>query len=764
MNDLNVSLTLKQRDELSGPTERTLQNVTKQSQEAVKSVAAVADASARTATARAETGAQAERAIQKNLSETAAAYSAQERAAVMAEQAIARETNRSIGERLRAQEQFHEALRELGVRTEQEIRTEIERTQQAYRTLAEAGTLSAEEQSRAFDSMRAKVSELNEEMGVLSRTERGMRFAQRGAGAVIGAGEMALAGVAAAHVVAGPMDRAMDYDRQIALMANTAFNDDDAAGRMHGMQQLREVVRKTIAAGGGTPEEVTSAMTQMLGQNAVSHDTVFRLMPLLQRYATGTGSDTTELGDVAMRSIQTFGIREDQIQDVLDASIKGGHMGGFHLRQMAKWLPQQMASAKNSGMKGMDGLSTLIALNEVSMTTAGTADEAGNNVLDLLQHLNAQDTSRKIKKELGATLSVRYAEAIEHGQGPIQAFAGLINQVMAKDKNYQIIQKKIAGAKNDDEKREMYGQMEEVLAGSAIGKVIHNRQEMLAMMGYLNNQDRFNQIKAATLDARGIGETDAQVMESTASFKTERAKSMAELGEADGLRGFNGVIGNVADKLTQYADKYPGLTGAIAGTTVAFDGVTAALGAFGLVRMVTGHGGAAREAEAAAGVGAMSRVGSAAVSGAGRIGRFMARGGSAALSVLAGGYEAWETGHDSSLTAQQRDVRYSAIAGHTVGSGLGGWGGAAAGAAIGTAIFPGVGTAIGGALGGIAGGLGGDWLGDKLGKAIGEAIFKVEAQKTQAPQPATINLHVNLDGQQLFESVQQINLAEARRR
>ena len=762
MNDLTVSLTLKQRDELTGPTRQTLQGVEKQSQETVKNVQAVADASARTAAQRAETSTQAERAVQKSLTETTAAYSAQERAAVLSEQAIARETNRSIDGRLRAQEQFHEALRELGVRTEQEIRAEIERTQQAYRTLAEAGTLSFEEQSRAMDAMRSKVAELNEEMGVLSRTERGMHFAQRGASAVIGAGEMALAGVAAAHVVAGPMDRAMSYDRQIALMANTAFNDDDAAGRIHGMQQLRDVVKKTIAAGGGTPEEVTAAMTQMLGQNAVSHDTVFRLMPLLQRYATGTGSDTTELGDVAMRSIQTFGIREDQIQDVLDASIKGGHMGGFHLRQMAKWLPQQMASAKNTGMSGMDGLSTLIALNEVSMTTSGTADEAGNNVLDLLQHLNAQDTSRKIKKELGATLSVRYAESIEHGQGPLQAFAGLIDQVMAKDKNYQIIKGKIANAKGDDEKRDLYGRMEEVLAGSAIGKVIHNRQEMLAMMGYLNNQDRFNQIKAATLNARGIGETDAQVMQSTDSFKTERAKSMGELGEADALRGFNGVVGNAADKLTDYASKYPGLTSSIMGAKVAFEGVTAALGAFGLMRFVTGHG-AAREAEAAGRLG-LGGIGSAATGGLGRVGRFMTRGGSVALSLLAGGYEAWETAHDTSLTPKQREVQYSEIAGHTVGSGLGGWGGAAAGAAIGTMFMPGIGTAVGGVLGGIGGALGGDWLGDKLGKTIGEAITRVESQKAQAPQPAQIHLNVNLDGHQIFQSLQQITLEESRRR
>lgn len=753
-SDLSVSLTLKQRDELSRPTERTLQTVTRQSQEAVRSVSAVADASARTAAERAKAAERAERSVSA------------------AEQAIARETNRSTDQRLRAQERYHAALRELGVRTEHEIRAEIERTEDAYRTLASAGTMSIQEQSRAFDAMRSKVAELNAEMGTLSRTQRSMRFAQRGAGALIGAGEMALAGVAAAHVVAAPMDRAMSYDRQIALMANTAFNEDDAAGRIRGMSQLRDVVKKTIAAGGGTPEEVTAAMTQMLGQNAVSHDTVFRLMPMLQRYATGTGSDTTELGDVAMRSIQTFGIREDQIQDVLDASIKGGHMGGFHLRQMAKWLPQQMASAKNSGMQGMDGLSSLIALNEVSMTTAGNADEAGNNVLDLLQHLNSQDTARKLKKELGVTASVRYADAIQHGQGPLQAFAGMINQVMAKDKNYQILQHKIAGAKGDDEKRALYGQMAEVVSGSAIGKVIHNRQEMLAMMGYLNNTERFNQIKSGVLNAHGFGETDAKVMESTPSFQTERAKSLGELGESDALRGFDGVVGKAADTLTEYSQKYPGLMSSIMGTKLAFEGLTTALGVFGLARFVTGHGAGAREAEhaGASTLSSIARAGGSAARGAGGAlgwaSRLLRRGGSGALAAIAGSVEAWNVGHDDTLTPQQRHVRYAAIAGHTVGGGLGGWGGAAAGAAIGTAIFPGVGTAIGGVVGGLGGGVLGDLLGDKLGKTIGDAIFHAETQKQAAvaAQPSHMQVTVNLDGQQIYQSLQQIMTSEARRR
>jgi len=421
-----------------------------------------------------------------------------------------------------------------------------------------------------------------------------------------------------------------------------------------------------------------------------------------------------------------------------------------------------MASAKNAGMTGMDGIASLIALNEVSMTTAGTADEAGNNTLDLLQHLNAQDTARKIHKELGATLSVRYANAIEHGQGPLEAFAGLINQVMAKDKNYQILQKRIASTKDDGEKRQLYERMEQVISGSAIGKVIHNRQEMLAMMGYLNNRDRYNQIKSSVLNARGMGEADAQVMESTDSFKTERAKSLAELGEFDSLRGFDKVVGNAADKVTEYAQKYPGLMSAIMGTKVAFDGLTTVLGTIGLLRFVTGHGaGAAERGAAKAGSSVLGSVARGAAGEGGLLARFLKPAGSAALSLLIGGAEAYQTAGNDSLSSNEKKSEYTRIAAHTAG-GFGGWlGGAATGAAIGSAV-PVVGTAAGGIIGGLLGGLGGDFLGDRLGKMLGDAIFKAEAAKP-APQPANVSVKVELDGRQIYESLNQISLEAARR-
>ncbi|AOJ13149.1 Phage-related minor tail protein [Burkholderia vietnamiensis] len=815
------------RDELSRPAQRMLQGVTRDAQTATQSVRGVADASARSAQQRADQVSQAEHAVQSEIARTgnvqqravqaaaqsqqivqrevgrtAAAYGQEARAAQAAADTATRATDAALAKRLREYQRFNRAWEALGIRSEAEIQREIDRTEAAYARLARSGMMSADEQARAFEQTRTRVAELNAEMGKLEQRGSKLRFVQAGTGAVVRGGEALLGGIAAAHAVAEPVRKTMSFDQNVALAVNTAFNEEDDAGRTRGEKTIRDAVKASVQAGGGDANEVLAAMTQLLGQNAVSHETAFKLMPVLQRYATGEGADTTELGDIAMRGIQTFNLKEDQIPQALDAAIMGGHMGGFHLRQMAHWLPQQMASAKNAGMSGMKGLTELIALNEVSMTTAGTADAAGNNALDLLNKLNSADTAHAVKRELGGTLAVKLAKKRMQGKSALVAFGDIIEEVMAKDKNYQIVKKKLASAKNDGEKKELYESMEQILGGSAISKIVRNRQEMLALMGYLGNREKFTEIATKTMHAHeeGIGDKDIREMQRQDGWKAERAKSLGEMGEMDAMRGLDKIVGNVSDKISEYATKYPGLISAIMGTKVAFEGLTSVLMAVGMMRMLTGHGGsraAAREAghlveraathspaasaaaqaagrmaartvnaipgvraiRAAAGSRFMALAG-AAGEGAGRLGRFLKPAGSSALSLLFGGMEAYGISQDAGLSAQQKKSEYTRVAGGTAG-GIGGWmAGAAAGAAVGS-VVPVIGTAVGGVVGGIAGGFGGDMLGEKLGKWIGDALFKAESGKQ--PQPINIKTQLTLDGHVLAEAVNQVNTAAARR-
>jgi hypothetical protein len=148
-------------------------------------------------------------------------------------------------------------------------------------------------------------------------------------------------------------------------------------------------------------------------------------------------------------------------------------------KDMARWLPQMMASA--SGMKSMAGFERILASAQASAVTAGNKDQAGNNLVNLLAKLNSRDTALDFKKQ-GIDLSGTLAKARENGQLPLDAFVQLIDtQVVGKDKAFQALKAKAATAQGG-EKTAAYDGMADILQASAVGKVVQDRQAMLALV------------------------------------------------------------------------------------------------------------------------------------------------------------------------------------------------------------------------------------------------------------------------------------------
>lgn len=50
--------------------------------------------------------------------------------------------------------------------------------------------------------------------------------------------------------------------------------------------------------------------------------------------------------------------------------MRAGQVGSFEYRDMAKFLPEQMAAATAAGYSGDDGLVKLLSLNQMAKSTA----------------------------------------------------------------------------------------------------------------------------------------------------------------------------------------------------------------------------------------------------------------------------------------------------------------------------------------------------------------------------------------------------------
>lgn len=502
----------------------------------------------------------------------------------------------------------------LGVRSEHKIQQEINHTIAAYNRLKRSGTATSRELARAADATRSKIAGLNAEMG---KTSWGQRLGNVGtAMASVGAGM-----AAGAMVMAQPMKKQMDYDRRLAMVSNTAFSDRDVAGRIAGKKELHEAVKSAVENGGGTKEDALAALDKLLASGTVKAETAMKLLPTLQKGSVATGASTEDLSAIAISAMQQFGISEDQIGAVLDKAVAAGQAGNFELSDMARWLPQQMAAAKSAGLSGMNGFEALLVANQQARVTAGTSDEAGNNLVNLLAKITSKETADRFRKleikgKDGKTHGIDFIKSMENekkqGKNSIEAFSSIMDMVVGEDDRYKSLKEKLKTAKKE-EQQTLLNQMADLVEGTAIGQVISDRQALMALLGIRNNVQLGKKVKAEVGNAEGAVDKSHAVIQDTNSAKLENAKNSFEFAQMDGVKSFNDALGDAAVKLTEYAKAYPDLTNTVvqAGTviTALSAAAVAASGALALLggkRTSFGLGGDI--ADAASGLGRKGKI------------------------------------------------------------------------------------------------------------------------------------------------------------
>lgn len=469
----------------------------------------------------------------------------------------------------------------LGIRSERDIQREIQRTEASYNRLSRSGTMSMREQARATEAMRNRVRELNNEMGKYTLGQRAMRGLQTGT--------RVAAGVAAgAYVMSKPIGQTMDYGMRLAQMSNTAFTERNSIGRIAGKRELNTAIVNAVRIGGGTREGAAETLDTLIASGAMSGKDAMGMLPTLTKAATASGADPSQLAAIGIRGMQTMGIKPGEMGKVIDMAITAGQAGGFELKDMAKWLPQQMAAAKLSGISGIEGMSKLLAANQASAITAGSKDEAGNNLVSLLAKINSRDTAMDASK-LGINLSGTLAAARGKGIDSLDAFVGIVDGVVGKDKNYQALQQKLKTAQGGDRKAILEGQVD-ILQGSAIGSLVQDREALMALVGIMGNRGYMADVQKKTLAGEGATDKNFAVMAEEAGFKMQQAANEKTFATQNAFEKLTPLVGSVADGFSAIAKDYPNLTAATVAATTALVALAMAAGAASLTGMVGGKG------------------------------------------------------------------------------------------------------------------------------------------------------------------------------
>jgi hypothetical protein len=696
----------------------------------------------------------------------------------------------------REQRQAAGARARLGIRSEQEIRREINRTQQAYMALASSGKASQREMQRAATATRARIRELNAEMGKSSKFAGAMKWGKAGGALIAG-------GVGAAMMLKDPIEKRRNFDLNLAYAANTAYSDRDSKGRIAGKQELYDVVKKTVTEQGGSRDQALDALNSMIASGTVEVDTAKQLLPVIQRASVASGADSNEVAQIAISAMQQYHIKPEEVGLALDKAMAAGQAGQFELNDMAKWLPQAMAATANGGMNGMKDFDVLLRSLQQTRITAGSADEGGNNFVNLAAKITSADAvtkfqkaeyiDKKGKKHSGIDLTQSLLKRKQKGENTLDAFMNIVDEYMSSNKQYQSLQKKIAASKNDADKKQLLEQQATILSGTAVGELVSDRQALMALLAIKNNKDFGNDVMKELQNAKGTVDTAHAVIQDTTFAKKQNFDNTKDFGAMESLKGMDEALGDVNQKLADYGNKYPELGKMIGGTSVAFGALTtaamAAAGSLGLMSLGgMGKGKLGKVGKLAKGGGFLARTGNAVKSagskvwsggtkvasggakgtasaagkvakGVGKVakgaGKVIIKGGGklggpagAVITVGVGGYNAYQIAHDNTLNAEQKKNEQIKNASETGGALAGMAAGATAGAVLGSFV-PLVGTAIGGFIGSIIGGIGGAFMGKKVGEELTsvtppETIYTPERMRIAQiagvmPQPGQMN-------------------------
>ncbi|HFN1085165.1 TPA: phage tail tape measure protein [Klebsiella pneumoniae] len=516
----------------------------------------------------------------------------------------------------------------LGIRSERDIQREIAQTQAAYNRLLRTGTLTANEQTRAFRAMTNQVAQLRTELNGAGQSMSRMERARMWGGNVTAfAGGIAAAGA----IVAPSVRNQMTYEQRLASMANTAFAEQNTAGRRAGMRSMDQLIRRSVAVGGGNKETAANTLDALLASGAVEYNSAESLLPMLQKYSTATGADSKDLAMIAIRLKQTFGLKDSDIPKALNMAISAGQAGSFELADMAKYLPEQLANASSVGMKGLDDFATLLGLNQASAITAGTSDKAGNNVINLLGKISSQDASNaaaRIKiNGKGIDLPGSLAAAQGKGMNALDAFSAIVDKIVAQNPGYQKLEKQLKNTPDDPSRLRIMDSQLQILQGSAVGQIIADREALMALIAYRGNRKyaygvRDDANAQRTLpELQTAGERNFDLIQGTNLYKVNQLNNTRDFAQMDSIQPLSDVLGKLSGELNDYAGAYPGLTKALAGAETAIKAMTAAAWAFAGIKFLSSAGAAATAAgTTAAGAGTAAATATRIPGWAGRLG------------------------------------------------------------------------------------------------------------------------------------------------
>jgi phage tail tape-measure protein len=384
------------------------------------------------------------------------------------------------------------------------------------------------------------------------------------------------AAVVGAGMTAVPTKISATYQaiiRDIAIKADIANKPEEA--------QLTRTVIDTSKDTGMSRNDVADLVNQLVGAG-MELDKAMSYAPTAAKFAIGQGASGVDTASMIMALQQNAKINDPRVmQQALEAIAFQGQAGSFEASDMAKWFPQLLASMEKNGSTGMDAVTSLGAMLQVQMKTAGSSDEAANNLKNWMEKIGSGDVV-KAYKDAGIDYQASLNTGIQKGMSALESSMALaLKYVEATDPaKAQKIKDAQAGIDKEVDPEKAKAALDALEKTLRTGDIFADMQVKAALTAYAQNRGLYNELKADSQKATGI------LDKNLAERRETSAQHWAELGQAvdDSMRSIGDAIRPATDAAAQ------GLTWVARGLTSLSDnaqpvvlgiaGIVAAVGAF----------------------------------------------------------------------------------------------------------------------------------------------------------------------------------------
>ncbi|MFB1634154.1 phage tail tape measure protein [Pseudomonas sp. AP-1] len=391
-----------------------------------------------------------------------------------------------------------------------------------------------------------------------------------------------------------PTKISADYQaiiRDIAIKSDVVNQPQEA--------QLSRTVIQTATDTGMARNDVADLVNQLVGAG-MELDKALAYAPTAAKFAVGQGASGVDTASMIMALQQNAKITDPKVmQQALEAIAYQGQAGSFEASDMAKWFPQLLAGMEKNGITGMDSVSSLGAMLQVQMKTAGSSDEAANNFKNWMEKIGSGDVV-KAYKDAGIDYQASLNTGLQKGMNVIESSMALAMKYVEATDPAKAAKMKAAQANIDKEAdpEKAKAALEALEKTLRTGDLFADMQVKAALTAYAQNRGLYADLKAKSQEATGILEKNLAERRETSSQR------WAELGQAwdDSLRSVGDAIRPATDAVAQgltvmvqgmakLSDKLPavvmgitGLTAAVGALLTARSAAKVARGAFNVAR------------------------------------------------------------------------------------------------------------------------------------------------------------------------------------